>query len=268
MMTAVLDADEHAVRRIADLFVETFAADQAAVSLVESGRGWRVTLYFDRAVDKAAVRRLAAAAGIARLRFARLAARDWIGESLAALKPVAAGRFVVHGAHDRARIAGNRIGIEIEAALAFGTGHHGTTRGCLLALDRLCKSLAGGRAAPRILDLGTGSGVLAIAAAKAFRRHVLAIDIDAAAVRAARHNARRNGVRGRVQVAQANGVDAPIVRAGAPFALVFANILPRAVTAFGAAIDQDDRARRPSGPVRAVDRPGQCGARRLSAAGA
>jgi len=138
-MIAVLDADEQVAWRIADLFAESLAADQAALSLVENEPDrWRVTLYLHRAVDKAAVRRLAAAAGIPKLRFARLPSRDWVGDSLADLKPVTAGRFVVHGVHDRARIAGNRIGVAIEAALAFGTGHHGTTRGCLLALDRLC----------------------------------------------------------------------------------------------------------------------------------
>jgi ribosomal protein L11 methyltransferase len=166
----------------------------------------------------------------------------------------------VHGAHDRAGIAPNRIGIEIEAALAFGTGHHGTTRGCLLALDRLCKSSGKRRAnvhrhpevrtkraskgdspgrppsrrafgahlrmtGPRILDLGTGSGVLAIAAACALHRRVLATDIDAAAVHVARANAMLNRVGPLVTLATAVGVTAPAIRAQAPFDLVFANIL-------------------------------------------
>ena len=219
-LIAVCDADEQAARRLADLFAETFATDRAAVSLVETGAGWRVTLYFDGAVDAAAVRKLVAAAGIGRLRLARLAPKDWVADSLAGLQPVAAGRFVVHGAHDRARIAGNRIGIEIEAALAFGTGHHPSTRGCLLALDRICKM---SRKRIRVLDLGTGSGVLAIAAARALHAPVLAIDVDPAAVRAARANARRN--RAPVKVCRADGVTAPAIRAAAPFALVFANIL-------------------------------------------
>jgi len=141
---ATLETDEQTARRIAGLFAESFTAGELAVSLVDAGRGnWSVTVYFGAAVDKAAVRDVAAVAGGAEvsgaLRFARVAARDWVRDTLAGLTPVTAGRFVVHGAHDRARIAVNRIGIEIEAALAFGTGHHGTTRGCLLALDRLCK---------------------------------------------------------------------------------------------------------------------------------
>src|SRR5262249_13330778 len=86
--------------------------------------------------------------------FCGLTAKNWVAESLLGLKPITAGRFVVHGAHDCARASRNRIGVEIEAAQAFGTGHHGSTRGCLLALDRLCKSAK----ARRILDLGTGSG--------------------------------------------------------------------------------------------------------------
>jgi ribosomal protein L11 methyltransferase len=143
------------------------------------------------------------------------------------LAPVTAGRFIVHGAHDRARIPPNRIGIEIEAALAFGTGHHGTTRGCLLALDSLCKLLGGGKAPQRILDLGTGSGVLAIAAARALRQPVLATDIDGSAVRAARANAALNRAGSFVEVIKADGVTAPKLRDRAPYDLVLANILLR-----------------------------------------
>jgi ribosomal protein L11 methyltransferase len=140
--------------------------------------------------------------------------------SLAGLAPVEAGRFIIHGAHDRAHVPLNRIGIEIEAALAFGTGHHGTTRGCLLALDRIAKE-----SRPRnILDVGTGSGVLAIAAARALRRPVLASDIDNTAVRAAGDNARRNRA-GAVTVIHAAGLGARLFRQRGPYDLVFANIL-------------------------------------------
>jgi ribosomal protein L11 methyltransferase len=136
---------------------------------------------------------------------------------------VIAGRFTVHGAHDRAALATNRIGIEIEAALAFGTGHHGTTRGCLLALDRIVQERARRRA--RVLDIGTGTGVLAIAAARALRAPVLASDIDAEAVRIARENARLNGCAALVQCLHAAGLASTQFRARAPFDLVFANIL-------------------------------------------
>lgn len=221
-----LTTDEQSARRVADRFAEAFFADDVAVSLVDTGQGqWRVTFYFRSNVSEGAVRDLAISAAGATagkgLRFARIAAKDWVAESLLGLKPIAAGRFVVHGAHDRGCAAPNRFGIEIEAAQAFGTGHHGSTRGCLLALDQLCK-FANAR---RILDLGTGSGVLAIAAAKSLRCHVLASDIDALAARIARDNARRNRSAPFVRVCRANGLAAADIRASAPFDLVIANIL-------------------------------------------
>ncbi len=234
---ALLETDEQTARRITDLVCDGLAGDGVAVSLSDAGgQRWRVAIHFVAAPNKAAVRALVAtAAGRAAakaLRFESVTAKDWVRESIAGLKPVAAGRFVVHGAHDRGRIPLNRIGIEIEAALAFGTGHHGTTRGCLLALDRICKSLSKPRAipvrrhpAPRILDLGTGSGVLAIAAARALRQKVLATDIDASAVRVARANVRLNRVGPLIEIVQADGVAARSLRRNAPFDLVFANIL-------------------------------------------
>jgi ribosomal protein L11 methyltransferase len=225
---ARLETDEQSAHRLADLAAESLPADDIAVALVDIGAGrWRVAMHFRAAPDETIIRALtAAAAGNAAakaLRFERVAAKDWVRESLAGLAPVAAGRFIVHGAHDRARIPFNRIGIEIEAALAFGTGHHGTTRGCLLALDWLCKS----RPRRRILDLGTGSGVLAIAAARASRQPVLATDIDGAAVHAARANAARNRSGGFVEVIKADGVTAPKLRERGPYDLVLANILLR-----------------------------------------
>jgi ribosomal protein L11 methyltransferase len=159
----------------------------------------------------------------AALTFDTVETKDWVAASLADLKPVIAGRFTVHGAHDRARVAANRIGIEIEAALAFGTGHHGTTRGCLLALDRILKQH--GRRRLRVLDIGTGTGVLAIAAARALRAPVLASDIDAEAVHIARENARLNGCAALVQCLHAAGLASARFRARATFDVVFANIL-------------------------------------------
>jgi ribosomal protein L11 methyltransferase len=235
-VAARLTTDEKSARRIADAVAEALPADNVAVSLADIGGGrWQTAIYFpaasdktaDEAADQETLRALVAqAAGVDAadsLSFEPVAAADWVRQSLAGLSPVAAGRFVVHGAHDRGRVAVNRIGIEIEAALAFGTGHHGTTRGCLLALDRICK--AAGAHPARILDVGTGSGVLAIAAARALRRPALASDIDVEAVAAARANARRNRVGGAVTVVRADGASARSLRGSAPFDLVIANIL-------------------------------------------
>ena len=227
---ALLETDERSAHRVADLIAESLPADDVAVSLVGNVAGrWRVAMYFRAAPDETTVRRLTATAtgtkAAKALRFERVTAKDWVRESLAGLAPVTAGRFIVHGAHDRARVPLNRIGIEIEAALAFGTGHHGTTRGCLLALDRFCKTR--GSTPTRILDLGTGSGVLAIAAARALRQRVLATDIDGAAVRAARANVALNRAGSFVEVVKADGVTAPKLRARAPYDLVLANILLR-----------------------------------------
>ncbi len=186
-----------------------------------------MAIHFRTPPDEAAVRDLAVIAGSPEtgrtLRFERIAAKDWVGESLAGLKPVTAGRFIVHGAHDRGGVPLNRIGIEIEAALAFGTGHHGTTRGCLFALDHICKLR--GQAPRRILDVGTGTGVLAIAAARALRHGVLATDIDVGPVRVARENARLNRAGNFITFMHADGVTAPAIHTRAPFDLIFANIL-------------------------------------------
>jgi len=227
-VVGLFETDEQSARRIADLAAESLPADEIAVALVDIGAGrWRVEIHFRAAPDEKIIRVLTAAtagdAAAEALRFERVAATDWVRESLAGLAPVTAGRFVVHGAHDRARVPFNQIGIEIEAALAFGTGHHGTTRGCLLALDSLCKSLP----RRRILDLGTGSGVLAIAAARALRQPVLATDIDGSAVHAARANAARNRAGSFVEVVKADGVTGPKLRERAPYDLVLANILLR-----------------------------------------
>jgi ribosomal protein L11 methyltransferase len=184
---------------------------------------WTVAIHFRDPPNETAVRALiglAAGPDAANaLVFETTAARDWVRASLEGLTPVDAGRFVVHGSHDRGRVAANRIAIEIEAGLAFGTGHHATTRGCLLALDRIVK-----RARPkRILDVGTGTGVLAIAAARVLHRPVVASDIDPVAVRIARDNARLNRVGARVDIVLAAGLGARRLRGR--YDLVLANIL-------------------------------------------
>jgi ribosomal protein L11 methyltransferase len=221
---ARLVCDEATAKRLADQLPDHFDDAETAIAAFEGTDGrWNVEVHFETAPDEAAVRRLIgelAGAGLA-VTFETVAARDWVAASLAGLKPVMAGRFTVHGPHDRESVAPNRLGIEIEAALAFGTGHHGTTRGCLLAFDEVLK-----RNTPRrILDIGTGTGVLAIAAAKALHTRVLASDIDPESVRIARENTRLNGVAPLIDCIRAASLGAPQFKARAPFDLVFANIL-------------------------------------------
>ena len=230
-VVARLVGDCATVRGIGDALTEHFDSVEVAVTEFEEPDGrWSLAVHFRDPPNETAVRALVAlAAGAAAansLTFERVASTDWVRAGLAHLHPVEAGRFVIHGAHDRANVARNRIAIEIAAALAFGTGRHGTTRGCLLALDRIVKHHRRNRSGnERVLDIGTGSGVLAIAAARALRRPVLASDIDAVAVAIARDNARLNRVGALVEVAHEHDLSTRRFRRRAPFMLVLANIL-------------------------------------------
>ncbi len=150
-----------------------------------------------------------------------IADADWLAMALSGLPPVRAGRFFVYGMHDRGRIPASAINLRIEAGAAFGTGHHGTTVGCLLAYDALLKR----RRFPKVLDVGTGTGVLAIAAARTGSRVTVGTDIDAVSVRIARENARVN--RADSRFAYADGLAHRTVAQQAPYDLVFANILAR-----------------------------------------
>jgi ribosomal protein L11 methyltransferase len=226
---ARLVAGESPARRVADLLAESLdPAEVVCAAFERPDKRWQVDLHFLERPELSGLRALIALAGGEKLASSlvveKVAPRDWIKESLIGLRPVTAGRFVVHGAHDRARVPSHCVGLEIEAATAFGTGHHGTTRGCLLALDALARRRQRPR---RILDIGTGTGVLAIAAAKIFRVPVLAVDIDPRSVAVARDNARLNGVGSLVTVVHAAGLHAPNVIKRAPFDLVLANILLR-----------------------------------------
>jgi ribosomal protein L11 methyltransferase len=217
---------EPAAKHVVDLLTESFFEGQAAIAAFERPDGrWDITVHFAEPPDQGSIRQLvgiAAGEEAARdIAFDTVEAKDWVKATLEELVPVRAGRFIVHGHHDRAKIPPNKLGIEIEAALAFGTGHHGTTRGCLLLLDSVLKA----RAPRRVLDLGTGTGVLAIAAAKALRRRVLASDIDPLSVRVAGENARLNGVGNLVETICATGFSAPQFARRGPFDLVLANIL-------------------------------------------
>ncbi|MBT1156221.1 50S ribosomal protein L11 methyltransferase [Aminobacter anthyllidis] len=146
---------------------------------------------------------------------------DWVAKSLEGLKPVEAGRFIVHGGHDRKDVRPGQIAIEIEAGLAFGTGHHGTTAGCLEMIEKVVAE----EKPTNALDLGTGSAVLAIAVAKLAPIPVLATDIDPVATEVAAANVRLNGASNHVETATAEGFDDPIFAARGPFDLIVANIL-------------------------------------------
>jgi ribosomal protein L11 methyltransferase len=190
---------------------------------LEDGSGlWEVGVYFTEPPDGIALTLMAAAHGAAEFVVSELPEIDWVAHVRRELKPVEAGRFFVYGSHDADKLPTGRIGLWIEAAMAFGTGHHGTTLGCLRAIDRL---VSAGVAPARIIDLGCGTAVLAMAAAKVWPGAVLATDIDAVAVEVAAANVVANGLEGRVDCLEAAGFDHDLIRARAPFDLVIANIL-------------------------------------------
>ncbi|MBO0765252.1 MAG: 50S ribosomal protein L11 methyltransferase [Hyphomicrobiaceae bacterium] len=209
-----------------------------AVTLFEDGPPrFIVEAYYDGQPEANAIRRLLATrdARLGAPALKELADQDWVALSQAALPPIAAGRIVVHGSHDRACFALRRLAVEIEAGEAFGSGHNATTALCLEALDALARR----RRLRRVLDLGCGSGVLAIAAARvAPGARVLAVDNDPRAVAIAQENARLNRVAGRVRVLRASGFEHPVLRRAPPFDLVLANILPGPLIALTPALHQ------------------------------
>jgi ribosomal protein L11 methyltransferase len=189
---------------------------------IDRGRHWEVEALIDGQPDRAAIR--AALAGLGKPIFAVLPSKDWVAESRRALPAISAGRFYLRGAHVKGPTPRGKIALHVDAGAAFGTGRHETTRGCLLALDRLARSR---RKFKRPLDLGCGSGVLALAAAKLWPTDVLAADNDADAVRVARENATINGLGGRLTIVKSSGYGAAAIRRRAPFDLIMANILAR-----------------------------------------
>lgn len=227
-----LEAEERLARHAADFLTEMLPAEETAAAAfeVDDGRIWSLEVYFAHQPDETSVRALlATVTGEAMANaavFAKIEQKDWVASSLAGLAPVRAGRFLVYGSHDRAKVRVNDIGIEIEAALAFGTGHHGTTRGCLVHFDRLLKR----RRPHRILDVGTGTGLLAIAAARALRQNVQAGDIDPVSTITARANAIANRAGAYIRPVTAGGVQHPDLMREAPYDVIFANILARPLT--------------------------------------
>lgn len=190
---------------------------------IEDGSGlWEVGGYFTDAPDEIGLAVLAAAFDAKPFAVSELPEVDWVAKVKRELAPVEAGRFFVYGSHDADQVPDGSVSLLIEAAMAFGTGHHGTTLGCLVALDRL---ITEGVIAQRVADIGCGTAVLAMAAAKIWPETVYASDIDPVAVSVAEANASSNGLDGRVRCLEAAGFDHPDLEAAAPFDLVFANIL-------------------------------------------
>lgn len=190
---------------------------------VEDGSGlYEVGAYFDAAPDEIALALMAAAYGAAAFTVSEVPDTDWVAHVKRNLQPVEAGRFFVYGSHDADRVPGGCVPLLIEAAMAFGTGHHATTMGCLLALDRLDRE---GVRARNVADIGCGTAVLAMAAAAIWDGAVIASDIDPVAVEVARANIAANGLTARVACVEAAGFGHPALAARAPYDLVFANIL-------------------------------------------
>ncbi len=207
---------------------------------VEDGSGlWEVGGYFTEAPDETALAVLAAAFEAKPFVVSELPETDWVAHVRRELAPVEAGRFFVYGSHDADKLPEGRIPLLIEAAMAFGTGHHGTTLGCLKALDQL---LDEGFSASKVADIGCGTAVLAMAAARVWEGDIIASDIDQVAVDVAEANLKANGMSGQVHCVEAAGFDHPDLNAHAPYDLIFANILKGPLVALSPEISANLRA--------------------------
>jgi len=223
-------ANEKNATRILDLLTDALGEDDLAIATTEIEEKkdiWETSIYLAAEEEQAVTARFAAVlvddhAGLV-IEREIIPDIDWIAKSLEGLKPVRAGRFLVHGSHDRDKVRTSDIAIEIDAGQAFGTGHHGTTAGCLEMIEQVVRS----RRVTRALDLGTGSGVLAIAVRKLLPIPVLATDIDPIAIRVARENGQRNGIPSGIDFRTAPGFHSTAFGEYAPFDLIIANILAR-----------------------------------------
>lgn len=218
-----LDAKE-AAEALAEA-MEDFLPEPVGVGVfeIEDGSGrYEVGCYFEEEPDDTELALMAAIYGAKPFAVSLVPETDWVAHVKRELQPVEAGRFFVYGSHDADKVPGGKIALLIEAAMAFGTGHHGTTKGCLLALDRLDRAGFRGR---NVADIGCGTAVLAMAAAALWERPVIASDIDPTAVDVARANALANGLAERVICVEAAGFGQADLRSRAPYDLVFANIL-------------------------------------------
>lgn len=205
--------------------IEALSPIGVGTAAVEDGSGlWEVTAYFTAPPESAALAVAAVAFGAEAFVISKLDDTDWMVQVRRELSPVRAGRVVIHGRHDRDHVSANAIDVEIEAAMAFGTGHHGTTEGCLRAMNRLAKF---GWCPHSVADIGCGTGILAMVAAKIWPCDIVASDRDCVAVKTAKANIRANGVHPRIQCLQAPGARHSGIRAKAPYDLVLCNILAK-----------------------------------------
>ncbi|WP_339759825.1 50S ribosomal protein L11 methyltransferase [uncultured Hoeflea sp.] len=227
--------DETGASRGLDLLDRVFEDEGlpvATMEIDEDRKIWEVSIYAPGDPDEALRQRIAECVATdfpdAEIQLETFAETDWIAKSLEGLKPVRAGRFMVHGAHDRGAVRAHDLAIELEAGQAFGTGHHGTTAGCLEMIEIVMRAHPSGPSGVNpVLDLGTGSGVLAIAAAMLGPVKILATDIDPVATRVARDNVRHNHAAGQVDCVTATGFHSTAFRDAGPFGLIIANILAR-----------------------------------------
>jgi ribosomal protein L11 methyltransferase len=233
-------ADAEAAARAIDADVGLEAATYSILEEDEARGVWRIDAFPVTPAEAEGFQRVLGGWPALSVVVEALADADWLAMALSGLPPVRAGRFFVFGQHDKGRAPPNTVNLRIEAGAAFGTGHHGTTVGCLIELDRLLKA----RRFDRVLDVGAGTGVLAIAAARTGSRIVLGTDIDRPSVRIAGENAKLN--RARARFYRASGLSARPVAARAPYNLVFANILARPLVGLAPSIA---RALAPGGRV-------------------
>ena len=190
---------------------------------LEDGSGlWEVGAYFSEKPDDISLALLAAVFQAEEFKISELPQIDWVSKVQRSLKPVVAGRFFVYGSHDSDKIPPDCEPLLIEASMAFGTGHHGTTKGCLLALEQL---ITDGFKAKNVIDVGCGTAVLAMAAARIFSANVIASDIDSVAHSVAKMNILANGLDRNIQCFEASGFAHEQIKTKNPFDLIFANIL-------------------------------------------
>jgi ribosomal protein L11 methyltransferase len=224
-VASLIVADKDEAHTLAAALQDAIDPAPDALTLFEHGTSWKIDAYYTDTPDGAALAaELATLTGLTVAPFdvTDVPDNNWVAMSQAALPPVHAGRFVIHGSHDNDRVSRGPNAILIDAGEAFGTAHHATTSGCLAAIDRVTRT----RRYTNVLDLGCGSGVLAIAVARVLPKAlILASDLDVPSVAVAAENMRLNGVAHRIHVFPAAGLDHPFIRHAGLFDLFIANIL-------------------------------------------